>query len=36
MKRIDENTAYMSGAEYEKVRAQQKVEYKKLVEQLKK
>jgi tripartite-type tricarboxylate transporter receptor subunit TctC len=36
MKRIDENTAYMSGPEYEKVRAEQKAEYKKLVEQLKK
>jgi putative tricarboxylic transport membrane protein len=36
MKKIGENTAYMDGPDYEKVRAEQKVEYKKLVEQLKK
>jgi tripartite-type tricarboxylate transporter receptor subunit TctC len=36
MKRIDENTEYMSGADYEKVRAEQKAEYQKLVEKLKK
>jgi len=36
MKRIDENTEYMSGSAYEKVRAEQKVEYQKLVEKLKK
>lgn len=36
MKRIEENTEYMDGPEYEKLRAEQKIEYKKLVDQLKK
>jgi len=36
MKRIGENTDYMSGQQYEKVRAEQKAEYQKLVEKLKK
>jgi tripartite-type tricarboxylate transporter receptor subunit TctC len=36
MKRIGENTVYLDGPGYEKERAAQKVEYKKLVERLKK
>jgi len=36
MKKIGANTDYMNGPAYEKVRAEQKVEYKKLVEELKK
>ena len=36
MKKIGENTEFVSGPEYEKVRAEQMVEYKKLVEKLKK
>jgi tripartite-type tricarboxylate transporter receptor subunit TctC len=34
MKRIGENTEMMMGADYEKVRAEQNAEYKKLVESI--